>query len=52
MRSRTTSRCTTGPHLVRRLGEALLRAHQGELTISYDDGEGLLRGHWTRSAGK
>ena len=43
---------TTGPHLVRRLGEALLRAHQGELTISYGDGEGLLRGHWTRSAGK
>ncbi|WP_454825669.1 BCAM0308 family protein [Paraburkholderia xenovorans] len=43
---------TTGPHLVRRLGAAMLHAHQGELEISYRDNEGLLRAHWVRSSGK
>lgn len=40
---------TTGPHLVRRIGAAMLHAHHGHLEISYRDGEGLLRAHWTRS---
>ncbi|WP_114810546.1 BCAM0308 family protein [Paraburkholderia kururiensis] len=44
---------TTGPHLVRRLGEAMLRAHQGQLTMSYGENEALLRGTWSRgSTGK
>jgi hypothetical protein len=43
---------TTGPHLVRRLGAAMLHAHQGVLEISYRDHEGLLRAHWARSAAK
>ncbi|MFL9893252.1 BCAM0308 family protein [Paraburkholderia sp. RL17-381-BIF-C] len=43
---------TTGPHLVRRLGAAMLHAHQGTLEISYRDNEGLLRAHWARSSVK
>lgn len=43
---------TTGPHLVRRLGAAMLHAHQGELEISYRDNEGLLRAHWIRSSAR
>ncbi|MBU9618527.1 BCAM0308 family protein [Burkholderia multivorans] len=39
---------TTGVHMVRRLGEALLRAHHGDLAINYRDGEDVLRAHWTR----
>lgn len=42
---------TTGPHLVRRLGEAVLRAHGGHLTLHYRDGEGLLRADWQRPGG-
>lgn len=43
---------TTGPHLVRRLGSAMLHAHQGTLEISYRDNEGLLRAHWVRPSVK
>lgn len=43
---------TTGPHLVRRLGAAMLHAHQGSLEISYGENEGLLRVRWARSTGK
>ncbi|MFM0511667.1 BCAM0308 family protein [Paraburkholderia sp. RL17-373-BIF-A] len=42
---------TTGAHLIRRLGAAMLHAHQGVLELSYRDNEGLLRAHWTRSSG-
>jgi len=40
---------TTGVHLLRRLGKAMLRAHHGELTLHFPDGEGVLRGEWTRA---
>jgi hypothetical protein len=43
---------TTGPHLVRRLGAAMLHAHQGALEISYRTNEGLLRASWARSSTK
>ena len=39
---------TTGVHMVRRLGEALLHAHHGDLKINYRDGEDVLRAHWKR----
>ncbi|MGU7812199.1 BCAM0308 family protein [Burkholderia sp. AW49-1] len=39
---------TTGVHMVRRLGEALLHAHHGDLAINYRDGEDVLRAHWKR----
>ncbi|KVV38126.1 hypothetical protein WT27_01840 [Burkholderia territorii] len=38
----------TGVHMVRRLGEAPLHAHHGDLAIDYPDGEDVLRAHWTR----
>jgi len=38
---------TTGTHLLRRIGAAILRAHHGRLSIEYRDGEGLLRAHWS-----
>jgi hypothetical protein len=40
---------TTGSHMVRRIGVAMLHAHHGHLEISYRDDEGLLRAHWERS---
>jgi hypothetical protein len=40
---------TAGPHMVRRIGVAMLHAHQGHLEISYRDDEGLVRAHWQRS---
>ncbi|GAF92198.1 unnamed protein product, partial [marine sediment metagenome] len=39
---------TTGVHMVRRLGEALLHAHHGDLALNYRDGEDMLRAQWTR----
>ncbi|CAB3961510.1 MULTISPECIES: BCAM0308 family protein [Burkholderia] len=39
---------TTGVHMVRRLGEALLHAHRGGLALNYRDGETMLRAQWTR----
>lgn len=39
---------TTGIHLARRLGEALHRTHQGELTFHYNEEKMLLRVHWRR----
>ncbi|ACC76040.1 BCAM0308 family protein [Paraburkholderia phymatum] len=39
---------TTGPHTLRRLSEALVRAHHGHLSIEYRDGEGVLRARWSR----
>ncbi|RQR46114.1 MULTISPECIES: BCAM0308 family protein [unclassified Burkholderia] len=39
---------TTGVHMVRRLGEALLHAHHGDLALDYRDGEDVLRAHWKR----
>ena len=38
---------TTGPHLLRRLAEALLRAHHGKLSIEYRDGERVLHARWS-----
>lgn len=43
---------TTGPHLIRRFGAAMLHAHQGSLEISYRNNEGLLRARWARSSDK
>jgi len=39
---------TTGPHTLRRLSEALVRAHHGHLSIEYRDAEGVLRARWRR----
>lgn len=39
---------TTDLHLARRLGEALHRAFQGDLSLRYGEEEYLLRVHWTR----
>ncbi|WP_175750358.1 BCAM0308 family protein [Burkholderia pyrrocinia] len=39
---------TTGMHMVRRLGEALLHAHHGNLALNYRDSEDMLRAQWTR----
>lgn len=39
---------TTGAHLARRLGEALLRACQGELSFNYSEAENLVRVYWHR----
>jgi hypothetical protein len=41
---------TTGVHMVRRMGEALLHAHHGALAFNYRDSEDMLRAHWTREA--
>ncbi|WP_431291339.1 BCAM0308 family protein [Burkholderia cepacia] len=40
---------TTGVHMVRRLAEALLHAHHGDLALNYRDGEDILRAQWTRN---
>ena len=39
---------TTDGHLARGIGEALHRAHRGELSYRYTRGERLLRVTWTR----
>lgn len=39
---------TTGVHLARRIGEAISRAYQGDLSFTYGDGEKTIRGFWTR----
>jgi hypothetical protein len=39
---------TTDIHLARRIGEALHRAHKGELKIHYDLGGCAVRVDWTR----
>ena len=40
---------TTGVHLLRRLGKAMLRAHHGELKLHNLHGEGILRAEWKRA---
>jgi hypothetical protein len=39
---------TTDIHLPRRIGEALHRAHRGELDFHYEEEGNLLRVHWQR----
>jgi NMD protein affecting ribosome stability and mRNA decay len=39
---------TTDVHLVRRIGEALHKAHQGDFSIQYSKGEQFARAVWTR----
>lgn len=39
---------TTDVHLARGLAEALHHAHQGELSLRYEDAQNLLRAHWRR----
>lgn len=39
---------TTDPHLARGIGDALAHAYRGELEYHYNDGDRLLRVHWTR----
>jgi hypothetical protein len=39
---------TTGIHVARRIGDALSRAYQGELTLDYLDGEKSIRVSWER----
>jgi hypothetical protein len=39
---------TTGIHLARRIGEALKHAYQGELDLTYGDGEQSIRVNWRR----
>lgn len=38
---------TTGPHVLRRLAEAMLQAHHGRLSIEYRDGDRLLHARWS-----
>ena len=39
---------TTDVHLARRMGDALRRAHHGELSVKYAPGEHLVRVRWAR----
>lgn len=39
---------TTGIHIARRIGEALHRSYQGELSLQYADGEKRIRVSWQR----
>jgi hypothetical protein len=39
---------TTGIHLARRIGEALHRAHKGELSVAYAKAENRIRIGWRR----
>ncbi|MEA3469168.1 MAG: BCAM0308 family protein [Thermodesulfobacteriota bacterium] len=39
---------TTGIHLARRIGEAIARAYQGDLSFTYGDGEKTIRVFWNR----
>jgi NMD protein affecting ribosome stability and mRNA decay len=37
---------TTGVHIARRLGEAVSRAYQGDLSFTYSDNENTIRVQW------
>ena len=37
---------TTGVHLARRIGDAVVRAYQGDLTFTYGDDEKTVRVKW------
>lgn len=39
---------TTGIHIARRIGEAVSRAYQGDLSFTYGDGEKTIRVLWSR----
>jgi hypothetical protein len=39
---------TTDPHLARRIGEKLHRAHHGTFICRYEENEDLLRANWER----
>jgi NMD3 family len=39
---------TTGIHIARRIGEALARAYQGELSFQYAEGAKIIRVFWER----
>jgi hypothetical protein len=39
---------TTGIHIARRIGEAISRAYQGDLSFTYGDGEKTIRIFWKR----
>jgi len=39
---------TTGPHLARRIGDALHHAYKGVLAFRYNKGDNLLRVTWSR----
>ncbi len=39
---------TTGVHIVRRIGEALLRSYNGDLSFHYSPGEKTVQGFWNR----
>lgn len=39
---------TTGIHLARRIGEALARSYNGDLSYQYGDGEQSIRVYWER----
>ena len=39
---------TTGVHIARRIGEAVARAYQGDLTFTYGDNEKSIRVQWMR----
>ncbi len=39
---------TTGIHLARRMGDALFRAYEGDLSVDYGDGEKSVRVQWQR----
>ena len=39
---------TTGVHIARRIGKALSRAYQGDLSIQYGDDEKSIRVYWSR----
>lgn len=43
----TTLITTTGIHIARRLGEAVSRAYQGDLTFTYGDNEKTIRVQWS-----
>jgi NMD protein affecting ribosome stability and mRNA decay len=39
---------TTGIHIARRIGEAISRAYQGDMSFQYADGEKRIRVYWER----
>ncbi len=41
---------TTGVHIARRIGEAVYRAYQGDLSFTYGDGDKTIRLTWSRDA--
>jgi len=40
---------TTGVHMARRIGDAVVRAYQGELSFTYGDNEKSVRVQWMRN---